>query len=160
MEKKFLRGLSTVGHIEDIVVDKNQQGKKLGLRIIQALTGISEGLGAYKTILNCNDDNIRKPIRSKAEVPFIDNFFTAFYEKCGFSKKENEMVWLSRLVLAVATNVVAGQVCIGRRFSNSSPSPTLNIHNVLDAHSKDYIYTRNVLPLFLQKSCFSDEGGR
>ncbi|KAF9787847.1 acyl-CoA N-acyltransferase [Thelephora terrestris] len=75
MEKKFLRGLSTVGHIEDIAVDKNQQGKKLGLRIIQALTGISEGLGAYKTILNCSDHNI------------------PFYEKCGFSKKENEMVW-------------------------------------------------------------------
>jgi len=73
MEKKFLRGLSTVGHIEDIAVDKNQQGKKLGLRIIQALTGISEGLGAYKTILNCSDHNI------------------PFYEKCGFSKKENEM---------------------------------------------------------------------
>lgn len=73
MEKKFLRGLSTVGHIEDIVVDKNQQGKKLGLRIIHALTGISEGLGAYKTILNCSDHNI------------------PFYEKCGFSKKENEM---------------------------------------------------------------------
>ena len=61
MEKKFLRGLSTVGHIEDIAVDKSQQGKKLGLRIIQALTGISEGLGAYKTILNCSDDNIREP---------------------------------------------------------------------------------------------------
>ena len=65
MEKKFLRGLSTVGHIEDIAVDKDQQGKKLGLRIIQALTGISEGLGAYKTILNCNDDNIRKSTHSR-----------------------------------------------------------------------------------------------
>ena len=60
MEKKFLRGLGTVGHIEDIAVDKNQQGKKLGLRIIHALTGISEGLGAYKTILNCSDNNIRE----------------------------------------------------------------------------------------------------
>ena len=60
MEKKFLRGLGTVGHIEDIAVDKTQQGKKLGLRIIQTLTGISEGLGAYKTILNCSDNNIRE----------------------------------------------------------------------------------------------------
>jgi len=73
MEKKFLRSLGTVGHIEDIAVDKSQQGKKLGLRIIQALTGISEGLGAYKTILNCSDFNI------------------PFYEKCGFSKKDIEM---------------------------------------------------------------------
>ena len=72
MEKKFLRGLSTVGHIEDIAVDKNQQGKKLGLRIIQALTSISEALGAYKTILNCSDHNIRKPIGSKPEAPFVE----------------------------------------------------------------------------------------
>jgi glucosamine-phosphate N-acetyltransferase len=60
MERKFLRGLGTVGHIEDIAVDKKQQGKKLGLRIINALTHISENSGAYKTILNCSEDNIRE----------------------------------------------------------------------------------------------------
>ncbi|TRM59010.1 acyl-CoA N-acyltransferase [Schizophyllum amplum] len=73
LERKFLRGLGRVGHIEDIAVDKAQQGKKLGLRIIQALTYISENAGCYKTILNCSDSNI------------------PFYEKCGFEKKENEM---------------------------------------------------------------------
>jgi len=73
IERKFLRGLGSVGHIEDIAVDKNQQGKKLGQRIIQALTHISENNGCYKTILNCNDSNI------------------PFYEKCGYSKKEIEM---------------------------------------------------------------------
>jgi glucosamine-phosphate N-acetyltransferase len=61
MERKFQRGLSCVGHIEDIVVDENQQGKKLGLRIIQALVSISENSGAYKTILNCAEKNIREP---------------------------------------------------------------------------------------------------
>jgi GNAT superfamily N-acetyltransferase len=59
VERKFLRGLGSVGHIEDIAVDKAQQGKKLGLRVIQALTGISERAGCYKTILNCSTDNIR-----------------------------------------------------------------------------------------------------
>lgn len=59
IERKFLRGLGSVGHIEDIAVDKKQQGKKLGLRIIQALTYISENSGCYKTILNCSDNNIR-----------------------------------------------------------------------------------------------------
>ncbi|KAJ3810298.1 acyl-CoA N-acyltransferase [Lentinula lateritia] len=73
IERKFLRGLGSVGHIEDIAVDKSQQGKKLGLRIIQTLTGISENSGCYKTILNCSDENI------------------PFYEKCGYQKKENEM---------------------------------------------------------------------
>jgi len=73
IEKKFLRGLGSVGHIEDIAVNKDMQGKKLGLRVIQTLTNISEKVGCYKTILNCSDENI------------------PFYEKCGFSKKENEM---------------------------------------------------------------------
>ncbi|KAF8178485.1 acyl-CoA N-acyltransferase [Pholiota molesta] len=73
MEQKFTRGLGRVGHIEDIAVDKRMQGRKLGLRIIQALTAISERTGCYKTILNCSDDNI------------------PFYKKCGFEKKENEM---------------------------------------------------------------------
>jgi glucosamine-phosphate N-acetyltransferase len=60
IERKFLRGLGSVGHIEDIAVDKSQQGKKLGLRIIEALTHISENSGCYKTILNCSDANIRE----------------------------------------------------------------------------------------------------
>ncbi|KAF8344926.1 acyl-CoA N-acyltransferase [Amanita rubescens] len=73
IERKFIRGLGSVGHIEDIAVDKSQQGKKLGLRIIQALTSISENSGCYKTILNCSTDNI------------------PFYQKCGYQLKENEM---------------------------------------------------------------------
>lgn len=62
IERKFLRGLGAVGHIEDIAVDKSQQGKKLGLRIINALTGISENSGCYKTILNCSESNIRESL--------------------------------------------------------------------------------------------------
>ncbi|KAF9527235.1 acyl-CoA N-acyltransferase [Crepidotus variabilis] len=73
IEQKFIRGLGKVGHIEDIAVDKSMQGRKLGLRIINALTTISEKVGCYKTILNCSDSNI------------------PFYQKCGFEKKENEM---------------------------------------------------------------------
>jgi glucosamine-phosphate N-acetyltransferase len=70
MERKFLRGLGLVGHIEDIAVDKSQQGKKLGLRIINALTGISERLGAYKTILNCSTENIRELSLSRFGGPY------------------------------------------------------------------------------------------
>ncbi|KAJ3351601.1 Glucosamine-phosphate N-acetyltransferase-like protein [Allomyces javanicus] len=74
IEHKFLHELGKVGHIEDIVVDANQRGKKLGLRVIAALVFISKQLGSYKTILNCSEGNI------------------GFYEKCGFTKKEVEMV--------------------------------------------------------------------
>jgi len=73
MERKFLRGLSLVGHIEDIAVDKGVQGKRLGFRVVTSLTEISEDLGAYKTILNCSTDNV------------------PFYEKCGYKPKEREM---------------------------------------------------------------------
>lgn len=96
MERKFLRNLGSVGHIEDIAVDKKVQGAKLGLRIIQALTAISEAQGAYKTILNCSTDNIREPrfialsclnTRTKLMTSCI-----AFYQKCGYAEKEHEMV--------------------------------------------------------------------
>lgn len=46
-----IHNLGKVGHIEDIAVAKDQQGKKLGLRIIQALDYISEKLGCYKVRL-------------------------------------------------------------------------------------------------------------
>ncbi len=57
VEHKFIRGLGKVGHIEDIAVDKSMQGKSLGKRVIAALTAISEKAGAYKTILDCSEDN-------------------------------------------------------------------------------------------------------
>jgi glucosamine-phosphate N-acetyltransferase len=48
VERKFIHELGLVGHIEDIAVAKDQQGKKLGLRIIQALDFVAEGVGCYK----------------------------------------------------------------------------------------------------------------
>jgi glucosamine-phosphate N-acetyltransferase len=60
LERKFMCGPGRVGHIEDVAIAREMQGKKLGLRIIQALTHISEEVvGCYKTILNCNENNIR-----------------------------------------------------------------------------------------------------
>ena len=47
-----IHNLGLVGHIEDIAVAKDQQGKKLGLRIIQALDALAEKVGCYK--VGCN----------------------------------------------------------------------------------------------------------
>ncbi len=47
---RSIHNLGLVGHIEDIAVAKDQQGKKLGLRLIQALDFIAEKIGCYKTI--------------------------------------------------------------------------------------------------------------
>ena len=95
IEQKFIRNLGTVGHIEDIVVDKSMQGRKLGLRLLNALTGISEARGCYKTILNCNSDNVGRsqfllsPLFSG--MPLLMDF-SGFYQKCGYEEKEIEMV--------------------------------------------------------------------
>lgn len=43
-----IHNLGLVGHIEDIVVRKDQQGKKLGLRIIEALDHVAKEVGCYK----------------------------------------------------------------------------------------------------------------
>lgn len=48
VERKFIHSLGMVGHIEDIAVEKGQQGMKLGLRIIQALDFVASHVGCYK----------------------------------------------------------------------------------------------------------------
>jgi glucosamine-phosphate N-acetyltransferase len=68
-----IHNLGLVGHIEDIAVAKDQQGKKLGLRIIQALDYVAEHVGCYKTILDCSEAN------------------EGFYVKCGFKRAGLEM---------------------------------------------------------------------
>lgn len=68
-----IHSLASVGHIEDIAVAKDQQGKKLGLRIIQALDYISEKVGCYKSILDCSEKN------------------EGFYDKCGFKRAGLQM---------------------------------------------------------------------
>ncbi|KAL0468788.1 glucosamine 6-phosphate N-acetyltransferase [Neurospora intermedia] len=73
VERKFIHNLGSVGHIEDIAIAKDQQGKKLGLRMIQALDFIAERTGCYKTILDCSEAN------------------EGFYVKCGFKRAGLEM---------------------------------------------------------------------
>lgn len=69
-----IRGCASVGHIEDVAVAADQQGKKLGLRVIQALDWIAEKIGCYKAILDCAEKN------------------QGFYEKCGYKMAGIEMV--------------------------------------------------------------------
>lgn len=73
VERKFIHSLGLVGHIEDIAVEQGQQGKKLGLRIIQALDYVAAQVGCYKSILDCSEVN------------------EGFYIKCGFKRAGLEM---------------------------------------------------------------------
>jgi glucosamine-phosphate N-acetyltransferase len=73
IEPKFIHEGGLVGHIEDVVVDKNFQGQKIGEKIMNYLLEIAKNRGCYKTILDCTDDV--KP----------------FYEKLGFKHTANEL---------------------------------------------------------------------
>ena len=73
IESKFIHDGGLVGHIEDVVVNKEYQGQKIGEKIMQYLIDISKNRGCYKTILDCTDDV--KP----------------FYEKLGFKQVANEL---------------------------------------------------------------------
>ena len=73
LEPKFIHSGGVVGHIEDVVVDKNYQGKKIGEKIILYLLEIAKTKGCYKTILDCLDEV--KP----------------FYEKIGFKHNANAL---------------------------------------------------------------------
>ena len=73
LETKFIHKGGIVGHIEDVVVDKNYQGQKIGEKIIQYLLEYAKNKGCYKTILDCAD-NV-KP----------------FYEKLGFKHNANAL---------------------------------------------------------------------
>ncbi len=73
IEQKFIHNGGLVGHIEDVVVDKNHQGQKIGQKIMKFLLDIANDRGCYKTILDCTDDV--KP----------------FYEKLGFKPIGNEL---------------------------------------------------------------------
>jgi len=73
IEQKFIHKGGLVGHIEDVVVDKNFQGQKIGEKIMRHLLEFAKNRGCYKTILDCTDDV--KP----------------FYEKLGFKHIANEL---------------------------------------------------------------------
>lgn len=74
IEDKFIHELGCVGHIEDVVVDKEYRGHKFGKLLTKQLIDRSKELGCYKVMLDCSESNI------------------AFYEKCGMVKKEVQMV--------------------------------------------------------------------
>ncbi|MBC8252115.1 MAG: GNAT family N-acetyltransferase [Candidatus Nitrosopelagicus sp.] len=73
IEPKFIHKGGLVGHIEDVVVDKNFQGQKIGEKIMKYLLEFAKKRGCYKTILDCTDEV--KP----------------FYEKLGFRHIANEL---------------------------------------------------------------------
>ena len=73
IETKFIHNGGKVGHIEDVVVNKEYQKKGIGEKMITYLLRYAKEQGCYKTILDCVDDI--KP----------------FYEKLGFKHNANAL---------------------------------------------------------------------
>ncbi|KAJ0103921.1 hypothetical protein J7T55_004246 [Diaporthe amygdali] len=73
VERKFIHNRGLVGHVEEIAISKELQGKGLGLKMIQALDSIGKNVGCYKNILNCGPQN------------------EPFYVKCGYYNSGTEM---------------------------------------------------------------------
>lgn len=69
IEYKFIHHLGSIGHIEDIVVDRNTRGMGFGRKIVSYLIDKAKEEGCYKVILDCLD---------KCQ---------GFYEKCGMERK-------------------------------------------------------------------------
>lgn len=64
----------SVGHIEDIVVRKDERGKGYGKKIVKFLLERADEFNCYKTVLDCR------------------NNLQEFYEKCGMKREGVEMV--------------------------------------------------------------------
>ena len=73
IEHKLLHYGSSVGHIEDVVVDKDTRLSGIGKKLIEKCVQFCEDNLCYKVILDCSKENI------------------PFYESCGFTYSENCM---------------------------------------------------------------------
>jgi len=73
VEPKFIHGGGKVGHIEDVVVNRENQGEGIGQKLINTLISYAEKKGCYKTILDCTEEVM------------------PFYKKLGFKHNSNAM---------------------------------------------------------------------
>ena len=73
IEQKIIHNFSKVGHIEDIVIDSNYNGRGYGKNLIYFLTNFAKEAGCYKVILDCSE-HVR-----------------GFYKKCGYMEKNTSM---------------------------------------------------------------------
>jgi len=73
VEQKFIHDGGLVGHIEDVVVRKDYEGKGIGIKLVTSMLERAKEKNCYKTILDCKDD------------------VKQFYERIGFKRESNCM---------------------------------------------------------------------
>jgi glucosamine-phosphate N-acetyltransferase len=73
IEQKFIHDGGKVGHIEDVTVNKNYEGKGIGSALVRNAMDFAKQNDCYKVILVCSDKNIQ------------------FYKAIGFKEHEISM---------------------------------------------------------------------
>ena len=73
IEQKFIHDGGLIGHIEDVVVRKDYEGKGIGMKLVTSMLEYAKRKNCYKTILDCKDD------------------VKQFYERIGFKHESNGM---------------------------------------------------------------------
>ena len=73
IEQKFIHKGGKVGHIKDVVVSKEFEGRGIGIKLVTSLLEVAKTENCYKTILDCKDELI------------------PFYERIGFKQESNQM---------------------------------------------------------------------
>ena len=73
IEQKFIHEGGKVGHIEDVVVSKEFEGRGIGMKLVISLLEVAKAENCYKTILDCKHELI------------------PFYERIGFKQESNQM---------------------------------------------------------------------
>jgi len=73
IEQKFIHDGGKVGHIEDVVVSKEYEGRGIGIKLVTSLLEVANTKNCYKTILDCKDELI------------------PFYERIGFKQESNQL---------------------------------------------------------------------
>ena len=73
IEQNFIHDGGLVGHIEDVVVRKDYEGKGIGMKLVTSMLEYAKRKNCYKTILDCKDD------------------VKQFYERIGFKHESNGM---------------------------------------------------------------------
>ncbi|MDA0756866.1 MAG: GNAT family N-acetyltransferase [Crenarchaeota archaeon] len=73
IEQKFIHDGGRVGHIEDVVVSKEYEGRGIGIKLVSSLLEKAKMMNCYKTILDCQDELI------------------PFYERIGFKQESKQM---------------------------------------------------------------------
>lgn len=71
------RGLC--GHIEEVSIAKEQQGKHFGQKMLAALDSVAKNLGCYKTILDCSAD--KEPFYVKCQYHNSGTEMSHYYEE-------------------------------------------------------------------------------